>query len=110
MKMISTEKMLRPFLGDFPGNNLKLIERFVELGMVELRRELPRVINCVFAVTKDVTKKRLIVDVRSANMVFEDPPLVEIPNHRNVRDGEQLFIAKSDLDNYYHRLSMQEWM
>lgn len=41
--------------------------------------------------------------------------MVDLPNPRNMVDlflaeGEHFFIAKSDLDNYYHRLSMTDWM
>lgn len=48
-------------------------------------------------------------------MMFEDTLLVELPNPRKLEDlflpkGEQLFIAKYDLDNYYHITSILEWM
>lgn len=76
----------------------------------------PKVINGVFCVPKQGTDSlRLIIDARSANDVFVEPPHVELPTPdllaRMIPEPSRpLFVAKVDLDNFYHRLRLPEWM
>jgi len=92
----------------------RLIRRMLGVGMVPILH--PKVINGVFCVPKDGTDSlRLIIDARSANERFVDPPHIELPTpdllSRLVTDRSRpLFVAKADLDNFYHRLRLPEWM
>lgn len=58
---------------------------------------------------------RLIIDARPANAAFVDPPKVQLPTpdllarlHSN--SNQPLYVAKVDLDNFYHRLRLPTWM
>jgi hypothetical protein len=91
-----------------------LIKRMLSLGMVILTRK-PKVVNGVFCVRKDGDQLRLIIDARSANSLFVEPPPVKLPTpdllSRLVSDPSRpLFVAKVDLDNFYHRLRLPVWM
>lgn len=104
----------RPYMGVSQAEYHKLIWRLVDIGMVELRNTKPQVINGIFVVPKDDNLQRLIIDARNANKVFHPPPDPKLPNPGILADlqlplGEKLFVAKSDLDNYYHRLRLPDW-
>lgn len=84
------------------------------LGMVSFTTA-PKVVNGVFAVPKDGDKQRLIIDARPANAHFVDPAKVELPTpdllaQLVVPTGQPIYVAKVDLDNYYHRLTLPEWL
>jgi hypothetical protein len=85
-----------------------------DLGMVDFTTK-PAVVNGVFGVPKGDDAIRLIIDARPANLVFIDPPKVDLPTpdlvaRLAVPPGETLYVAKVDLDNFYHRLLLPEWM
>jgi hypothetical protein len=91
-----------------------LIRRMLSLGMVTpiLR---PKVVNGVFCVPKDKGALRLIIDARAANAHFVKAPAVQLPTPdllaTLVPDASRpLFVAKSDVDNFYHRLRLPLWM
>lgn len=91
-----------------------LIKRMQQLGMVSFTTA-PRVVNGVFAVPKDENSDRLIVDARAANMVFTDPHKVELPGpdllaQLVVADQQPVYVAKVDLDNFYHKIALPDWM
>ncbi len=91
-----------------------LIRRMHAINMVSFTLA-PLCVNGMFAVEKDVDKDRLIIDARPANGVFIDPPTVELPTpdlicNLSLHDKRPLYVAKVDLDNFYHRLSLPEWM
>lgn len=92
----------------------KLIRRMRDLDMVEFTVS-PRVVNGLFGVPKDVDRIRLITDARRANQVFVEPPKVKLPTpdllaELTVDPSRPLYVAKVDLDNFYHRLSLPSWL
>lgn len=93
---------------------VSLIRRMHALGMVSFTTK-PEVVNGVFAVPKDGDAQRLIIDARPANARFVDPPKVNLPTpdllaQLVVPAGQPVYVAKVDLDNYYHRLTLPEWL
>jgi hypothetical protein len=86
------------------------------LGMLSLKCAADvRVVNGVFGVRKDVDSLRLIIDARPANAVFAPPDPVQLPTpdlfcSLQVPSGSPFFVAKVDLDNFYHRLLLPDWM
>lgn len=75
----------------------------------------PAVVNGVFAVAKDEMADRFIVDGRPVNCVFAEPSPVKLPTPdllaRLIADPSlPLFVAKVDLDNFFHRLRVPVWM
>ena len=92
--------------GEYP----LLIKRMHQQNMVTFTKE-PMVINGVFGVVKDVTKQRLIIDARPANALFVESPPVELPTpdlfaNFIIPDDKQLYVAKADLCNFYHRIKL----
>jgi hypothetical protein len=101
--------------GISPSAYPKLIQLLVDIGMVELRKCAPTVINGVFAVPKDEQSQRLIIDARRANLFFCQPDHVDLPSPAMfvdffVQPGFSLFVGKSDIRNMYHRFRVPEWM
>jgi hypothetical protein len=75
----------------------------------------PKVVCGVFAVPKDEFTDRFIIDARPANCVFVVPEPVRLPTPdvlaKLVADpSKPLYVAKVDLDNFYHRVRMPEWL
>ena len=100
--------------GTDPAEYVKLLRRMKAAGMVSFRRHRPKVINGVFTVPKG-DLLRLIVDARRANVLFEDPGAVDLPTpdvlSRLVASvDEPLFVGKADVDNFYHRILLPEWL
>lgn len=57
----------------------------------------------------------LIIDVRNANLLLQDPLPLDLPNPGHIEElyfdgGQTLFVAKSDMDNYYHIFKMPHWI
>lgn len=97
-----------------PAEYAKLVRRMVALGMVAFTTK-PKVVNGMFGVPKDTDAIRLITDARPANDLFKTPPKVDLPTpdllaQLTVDPSRPLYVAKVDLDNFYHRLSLPEWM
>lgn len=93
---------------------IKLLRRMIPLGMLAFTTQ-PKVVNGVFATAKPDGQQRLIINARRGNRVFIDPPSVSLPTpdvtaRLCVPSGSKLYMAKSDLDNFYHRLLIPEWM
>jgi hypothetical protein len=93
---------------------VKLVNRMYQLGMVKFVLE-PKVVNGVFGVPKDGDKIRLIIDARPFNAMFSDPPKVQLPTpdllaQLQVPSDAPFFVAKADVDNFYHRLRLPEWL
>ena len=90
----------------------KLIQTLTNNGMVELRGEKPKVINGIFGVPKK-GKQCLIIDARNANNHFIEPDDPKLPNpgiFPLLMARNSLFFAKSDMDNFYHRLRLPRWI
>ena len=93
---------------------LRLIDRMLAAGMTAFT-SAPKAVNGVFAVAKDATSDRLIIDARHANRLFVDSPHVALPGPSHlvqmcVPTGAVMFSGKSDLSNYYHHFGLPEWL
>jgi len=104
----------KPFKGVKEGKYRELIVILEKNGLVELRKDKPKVINGVFGVAKQ-DKQRLIIDARNANSYFIEPENPNLPNPSDlsslyVGDDAPLYLAKTDMDNFYHRLRLPRWL
>jgi len=86
----------------------------VAQGMVSFTAS-PKAVNGVFAVAKDADSDRLIIDAQPANRLFVDSPHVSLPGPSHlvqmcVPPGRTMYVGKTDLSDYYHHLSVPEWM
>ena len=95
-----------------------LVRRLCSAGLFGLT-ESPSVTNGLFGVPKSDGSLRLIVDARPANVMFRSPPAVALPSPAvfthlmgkdSVNDYSSLYIAKTDIDNFYHRLALPVWL
>jgi hypothetical protein len=91
-----------------------VIKRMMAVGMVSFTTQ-PAVVNGVFGVAKGDGSMRLIIDARPANSAFVDSPQVHLPTpdltaHLEIPADSPLYVAKVDLDNFYHRLRLPDWM
>lgn len=107
--------VVKPFCGVKSEQYKSVISDLVGVGFVRLQEKKPRVINGIFAVPKDKNMQRLIIDGRPANAVFKDPPHVELPTPTDLASlyappNTKLFVCKSDMDNFYHRITMPLWL
>jgi len=72
-----------------------------------------KVVNGAFAVFKDADSDRLIIDARSTNRIFVDPPKVKLPTpdllaQLKCSPHTSFFVSKCDLDNFYHRIRLPQ--
>lgn len=93
---------------------IDIIRKMNDLQMVTFTAS-PVSVNGMFGTPKTDGKLRLVIDARPSNAIWVDSPKVELPapdllSKLEVPEGETLFVCKSDLDNYYHRLRLPEWM
>ena len=93
---------------------VKLVRRLVAHSMVQFTTS-PQVINGLFGVDKPDGSIRLIVDGRPANETFVEPPHVELPTpdllpRLQVPANQSLYVAKSDLADFFYRFRIPEWM
>lgn len=91
-----------------------LIRRMADLGMVSFTTS-PKIVNGIFAAPKSGGRQRLVVDGRPTNASWAPSPKVELPTpdllaRLSVDPAKKVFVAKVDLDNYYHRLKTPSWM
>lgn len=91
-----------------------LIRRLKDVGMIDFT-SCPKAVNGIFTVGKDDVSDRLIIDAQPANRLFVDPPHVSLPDPSHlvqlqVPKGRCMFVAKSDLSNFYHHLGLPSWM
>jgi hypothetical protein len=104
----------RPVFTGAMSEYVKLIKRLLALEMLSFTTN-PVVVNGLFTVPKDGDKQRLIIDARPANEVLGEPPKVVLPSPDLIADlvvdrDRPLFVAKVDLDNFYHRLRLPDWL
>jgi hypothetical protein len=90
-----------------------LIARMLPLGMLSLTLK-PACVNGLFGVPKG-DQIRLILDARPANCYFVRPPRVLLPTPSHLASlrippGRPMYVAKMDLSNFYHQLTLPEWM
>jgi hypothetical protein len=93
---------------------IRLLQRMRTSGMLKFTTT-PKVVNGLFATPKSDGKLRLIIDARAANNVFADPPDVELPSPEllarlQAPQGETIWVAKSDLSDFFYRFRVPEWM
>jgi hypothetical protein len=72
-----------------------------------------KAINGVFAVPKDSSNDRLIIDARNCNKMFLKPEKVELPGPdytSRLAADRPFFVAKVDLADFYHRIRLPSWM
>jgi hypothetical protein len=75
----------------------------------------PKSVCGVFAVPKDKDADRLIIDARPTNRLFVEPAKVKLPTpdllaQLETDPSRKFFVAKVDLDNFYHRLLLPVWI
>ena len=97
-----------------PSEYVKLIKRMMPLGMLHFTMH-PKVVNGIFATPKPDGLQRLIINARPGNHAMVDPPHVSLPTpdvtaRLAVPPGHKLYVGKTDIDNFYHRLLLPEWM
>ena len=97
-----------------PTEYVKLLERMKELNMVGFTVH-PKAVNGVFGVKKDDNEIRLIIDATPANALFVPCPPVALPNPSHlsrlyVPNGKRLWMAKCDLESFYHQLTLPSWL
>lgn len=93
---------------------VKLVRRLLAIGMSTLTLE-PKVVNGAFCVDKDSESDRFIVDGVFANAWFKEPSKTRLPDPSSLanlvhRTDAPIFVAKSDLSNFYHHLALPEWI
>jgi len=91
-----------------------LLRRLKQLGMISFRESV-KAVNGLFGVTKDDGRTRLIADFRPANAFFKEPPHTALPTpdllaSLHGASKQKLWIAKSDLADFYHSLLVPDWL
>jgi hypothetical protein len=94
---------------------LKLLQRMQKLNMIAFTTK-PKAINGLFGVPKDGYEIRLIIDATPANRMFIPCPHVQLPDPSSLsrlsidRNRGELWMAKADLESFYHQLVLPEWL
>jgi hypothetical protein len=109
-----TRPLRAPRVAGSRAEYIQLIGRMVREGMVGFTGD-PAAVNGVFAVAKDAASDRLIIDAQPANRLFVDSPPVQLPNpshlvQLHVPRGTPMYVAKTDLSNFYHHFGLPAWM
>lgn len=91
---------------------VKVINRMRGLDMIDFTLQ-PRAVNGLFGIDKGDGTQRLIFDARAANNLFVDPPSVSLPTPDKIASlrtqlGAPVYVAKVDLDNFFHRFVLPE--
>lgn len=106
-------KLKKPRVLAEHGEYVALVRRMIQLGMLSMTTS-PSCVNGLFGVPKG-EQTRLILDARPANCYFVRPPAVVLPSPSHlaalrIPHGRPLFVAKMDLSNFYHQLTLPEWI
>jgi hypothetical protein len=104
----------RCFIGCDQHEYVQLIKRMAATGMLSFTTQ-PKVVNGLFGVAKPDGDIRLILDARPANSVFVSPPPIRLPSptafsNLYIDPSNPVYVAKMDLDNFYHQLLLPDWM
>jgi hypothetical protein len=94
---------------------IKLLSLMKDRNMIDYVESKPHVINGLFGVPKSDGKIRLIIDARLTNDIFNDPPYIELPgpdllSKLKIDQPETIYVAKTDLSDFYYRIRIPEWM
>jgi len=105
---------VRPHVFASHEEYVKLLRRMVATGMVEFTTK-PEVINGLFGVPKPDGSIRLIVDGRPSCARFVDAPRVVLPTpdllpKLTVEPQHTVYVAKSDLADFFYRFRVPRWM
>jgi len=97
-----------------PGEWTATVRRLRAADMVDFTTQ-PMEVCGVHAVRKDAKSDRFIIDARRTNRRFAKPQAVRLPTPdllaRLVADRSRpLYVAKVDIDNFYHRLRLPAWL
>lgn len=103
-----------PRIGGTRDEYIKLVRRMYFAGLLVFHTEA-HTVNGVFAVPKPDGTQRVIIHAQPANRVFAAPPKIAMPSvdvlaSLRVPDGVTVHMANCDIDNYFHRLLMPEFM
>jgi len=93
---------------------LLALSRMLRIGMISLERSAVCV-NGMFAVPKDDSLQRIIIDTRPANSRFKVPPWIKLASPDYIAKlkfppGSTYYTFKLDIDNFYLRLRLPSWM
>ena len=97
-----------------PDDYDQIVRRLHDLDMVTFTTT-PKIVNGLFGTPKSDGSQRMVFDGRPANAAFVAPPKFALPNpdllsRLMAEPGDTIYVAKADLDNYYHRIRLPEWM
>lgn len=111
---LPTEPHLNPYVGVWDNLYNYIILKLWDIGMVHIRDVEPLDIKEIFFVPKDECKQRLIIDARNANRLIFQSTYPKLPNSVHLSElylskVDKLYVPKSDLDNYHHRLRLPSW-
>ena len=114
MLLPDTTPSTRCYIGCDYDEYIQLINRMSTAGMISFTNK-PKVVNGLFGVAKPDGDIRLILDARPANSIFVTPPSVKLPSptafaNLHIHPSHPVYVAKMDLDNFYHQLLLPEWM
>jgi hypothetical protein len=103
----------QPYLTNY-NDYVELIRRLKDAGMVVFKLSV-LVVNGIFAILKDSSTLRLIIDARPSNSCFIEPPHVDLPTpdlfaRLHSDSSRHFYVAKVDIDNFYHRILLPSWM
>ena len=97
-----------------PADYVKIIQRLQQINMVSFTTS-PKIVNGCFGTAKSDGSQRFVFDGRPVNAAFVTPPKVDLPcpdllSKLIADSSEPIYVAKADLDNYYHRLRVPTWL
>ena len=107
-------KDFRPYMDVKLQHSAKEYEGFVkdiyDAGMVEFI-DRPRDLVTPFFVAKKSGQQRLVLDCRGVNRRFRQPPAMSMSSGSSwaslsIPDHQQMFVAQSDIKNYFYALEM----
>ena len=104
----------RPRIAGSRAEYVQLVRRMHSVGMLSFT-SAPLAVNGVFTVAKDADADRLIIDAQPCNRLFVESPHVSLPNPSHLVQLQlppetPMFVAKTDLSNFYHHLGLPAWM
>ena len=102
------------FLVASPEDYVAFLTRLYSRSMVCFRKDV-EVVNGLFALDKGDGMQRVIIDGRPVSARFAAPPSMNLTtpdalSHIEIPSGESVFVCKADVDNFYHRLRVPEWL
>lgn len=112
--MMESDKPIRTYMDPTLRDNLPtycvFIEDLYRCGMLDFTCR-PSGLVTPFCVAKKSGKHRLILDCRQTNRLFKEPPPLALGTGSSwarvsVPEGEKLYVAQSDLKDYFYSLQL----